>query len=313
MRRLLLTLVALTMGTARAQLLPMNLPFRMLESTLPEGNTSPSTPLMTRQQTRRSCGADANNCDEGCIPRGGQCCNAGDGGWCNSGTFCQNGGCCPTGQDCSGPISSCPDGHVLCGNKCMPRGASCCAGDNYYCGAGTTCTNRGLCADGRGITGCTSDETICGIGCIPSGQICCKTYHCPPSYVCGRTEFECAVSSMTNGGNLTGGGGNGTSTQCDGPFEACGTSCMPKGGTCCDGFYCPAGQMCAPDQKCVDPNNDGDDNESNKTSTTIASSTKPNENSPTATGGNESVAAHQIEVGRLGLITSLAIMYILAD
>ena len=119
---------------------------------------------------------------------------------------------------------------------------------------------------------------------------------------------------------MTGGGGGGGSALCVGPFEACGISCMPMNSTCCDGFYCPMGQKCAADKKCVDPNEDDsdeddDDNndadDDNETTSGTLSSTNTRGNEPAATGGNAS-AAKSTRFGRQGLIMGLAICILVA-
>lgn len=256
MRRLN-ALLALAAGPIHAQLLPMNQPSRRIDSSLPEGNTSPALFL---RQTATDCAKDTRSCDSGCIPEDGQCCSAGDGGWCGAGTSCESGGCCPNGDDCSGPAKSCGQNRVFCGDKCMPEGAACCSGENYFCGSGTTCTDDGLCSDMANGPGCGSDEESCGSGCIPSGQVCCGTYHCPVDYACGDADYECA--SRSGGGETDGDGDGGDAAMCVGDFEACGSSCMPRGGTCCDGFFCGAGEKCGPRRKCeVTDGSDAEDGE----------------------------------------------------
>ena len=250
----------LAIGLVGAQLLPMNLPFRRISSSLPEGNTLQALLL---RQTATDCPQNTINCDSGCILEDGQCCDTGDGGWCGAGTSCQAEGCCPDGEDCSGPATSCGEENVFCGDKCMPKGAECCSGENYFCGSGTTCTEDGLCSEGSDSPSCGEVEESCGSGCIPFGQVCCETYHCPAAYSCGDADFECAVSRT----------GEDEPAMCRGDFESCGNSCMPKGRTCCDGFFCGVGEMCADNRKCEvtgegnrDDEMDGDDGSSSTTS-----------------------------------------------
>ena len=250
-------LVALLTSVAHAELLPMNLPSRRTDSALPEGNTSPALLL---RQTATDCGRGTTSCDSGCIPIDGQCCGSGDGGWCSAGAYCQSDGCCPDDEDCSGPATSCGRDRVFCGDKCMPDGAACCSGEDYFCGSGTICTDDGLCKDDLSIPRCGRGDESCGSGCIPSGQICCETYHCPIGYSCGDADFECAPKTG-DGGDTDEDGDD--SAMCVGDFEPCGNSCMAKEGTCCNGFYCGAGEKCAPGRKCevADEEDTDDDGE----------------------------------------------------
>jgi len=268
-------LLALWLGLARAQLLPMNLPSRGMAADLPAGNMSPA---MLFIRATGDCASGAKGCDDGCIPTGGQCCNSGQGGWCSRGTRCQSGGCCPDGQACPGPATSCPGGTEFCGDKCMPRGARCCGSNLYFCAAGSTCTANGLCDDGRGERGCTADEDTCGGGCMPAGKRCCSTHYCATEFNCGSGPFECAPS-ISQGGK---GSGGGSAALCDGDFESCGISCMPKEGVCCDGFYCPAGSSCAPDQKCA--TSDGVAGGSNSTATATSTPSSTSSQNPSNTG-----------------------------
>ncbi|SPO04836.1 uncharacterized protein DNG_07521 [Cephalotrichum gorgonifer] len=292
-------LLALYAGLlAHSQLLPMNLPSRRPESSLPKGTTPTSSSalrLLLLRETGSECGPDTNDCDSGCIPADGQCCGAGDGGWCSAGTTCVDGGCCPDGADCSGGAArSCGPDHVFCGDKCMPDAAACCAGGSYFCGLGTSCTDDGLCREDVD-SGCARGEVSCGDadGCIPAGQVCCSTYYCPRGYECGDADRECAVSS-TGGGE----GGEGDDALCTGDFVACGDSCMPKGGVCCDGFFCGAGETCAPGRKCTLPDGsepgDGDDEGEDRTTESAGPT------STTATGGGSSPTGGDDEPGRAG-------------
>jgi hypothetical protein len=43
------------------------------------------------------------DCEQSCMPAGSVCCNDGSSTYCDSGDTCIPGGCCPVGQECSGP------------------------------------------------------------------------------------------------------------------------------------------------------------------------------------------------------------------
>lgn len=296
------TFFGLAVGLINAQLLPMNLPSRRLDSSLPEGNAA--SDLLIRQSAT-DCPRDTNSCDSGCIPDDGQCCDTGDGGWCGAGTSCLSNGCCPDGEDRTGPATSCGEDGVFCGDKCMPEGAECCPGENYFCGSGSTCTDDGLCSDESDSPACGDDEESCGSGCIPSGQICCETYYCPVGYSCGDADFECAVSRT----------GEDEPAMCRGDFEACGNSCMPKGGTCCDGFFCGAGEKCASGRRCeVTDRGSGDDNEEDD-GNDEAEETDGDDGSPSApasdggdssSDGDEPDGSRRLAAGQGGFLALIA-------
>jgi hypothetical protein len=46
---------------------------------------------------------DEVDCEQSCMPAGSVCCNDGTSTYCDEGTTCIPGGCCPIGQTCSGP------------------------------------------------------------------------------------------------------------------------------------------------------------------------------------------------------------------
>ena len=108
-------------------------------------------------------------CPDGtCAPVGADCC--GNSTWCDPGSVCVDGGCCPSTQP------------VLCaGIYCMPPGADCC-GSIGWCAPGSVCVPDGCCPatapKSCGDGTCTTPDRVCcgngmscpgGTQCLPAG------------------------------------------------------------------------------------------------------------------------------------------------
>lgn len=163
-------------------------------------------PLALRQS---GCDFAETECDGGCIPLLGECCESGDGGWCDIGTYCSGGGCCDIGEICSGPPSGCDDDQDLCGDYCIPGGSVCCFDGEGFCDPGETCTTDGLCETGGSGGGggggsgssCDDDEVECDDGCMPTDSVCCfNGYYCAEGETCAEPGF-CDLDSSGGGGS----------------------------------------------------------------------------------------------------------------
>jgi hypothetical protein len=60
------------------------------------------------------------DCEQSCMPVGSICCNDGSSTYCDAGTVCIPGGCCPVGQQCSGPGGT--ETFLLTGTGALPTG-----------------------------------------------------------------------------------------------------------------------------------------------------------------------------------------------
>ncbi|KAM5360438.1 hypothetical protein ACJZ2D_013765 [Fusarium nematophilum] len=159
-----------------------------------------------------SCLSSEIECDGGCIPSAGQCCDIGTGAYCEDGYYCISNGCCPDGEICSGAPSGCLEGKELCGIYCIPEGKVCC--DTGYCDEGETCTSDGQCSlggDGGGSGGgsggnnCYSFQEECDDGCMPEGSVCCGNgKYCLSGETC-MDDGTCRYGSGSGGS----GGGSG--------------------------------------------------------------------------------------------------------
>jgi hypothetical protein len=60
------------------------------------------------------------DCEQSCMPAGSVCCNDGSSTYCDPGEVCIPGGCCPRGQECSGPGGT--QTLILTGTGALPTG-----------------------------------------------------------------------------------------------------------------------------------------------------------------------------------------------
>ena len=65
---------------------------------------------------------DEVDCEQSCMPAGSVCCNDGSSTYCDPGTTCIPGGCCPVGQQCSGPGGT--ETFLLTGTGALPTGGA---------------------------------------------------------------------------------------------------------------------------------------------------------------------------------------------
>jgi len=100
-------------------------------------------------------------------------------------------GCFSTGSSSS---DSCPDGDV-CGNGCMPTGASCCADGSGYCDSGSTCNSSNRCVSSGGGGGG-------GDGSLATNCVCPGQNECSQLVACVQT---CTCYYTINGSDGTSG------------------------------------------------------------------------------------------------------------
>ncbi len=230
------------------------------------------------------CPEGKKECRGGCIDLTDVCCQTGPPGSCVQGQQCCGNVCCGGGEVCDATNNACcPAGSTfiagkgiccpgnapdVCGDKCMPSGATCCT--SYHCAgaANHVCCNDGrccpsgniCCADGgccpagrvcsaNGGCSCPADKpTPCGPNCCASGQICrdnqCVAACLPPT-CCAESPVVCSSHCCPAGSTCTPTGCS-TPTVCppDNP-QLCGSMCVPAGSDCCGG-----GMACLPGNKC---------------------------------------------------------------
>ncbi len=231
-----------------------------------------------------ACPEGKKECRGGCIDLTDVCCQTGPPGSCVQGQQCCGNVCCGGGEVCDATNNACcPAGSTfiagkgiccpgnapdVCGDKCMPSGATCCT--SYHCAgaANHVCCNDGrccpsgniCCADGgccpagrvcsaNGGCSCPADKpTPCGPNCCASGQICrdnqCVAACLPPT-CCAESPVVCSSHCCPAGSTCTPTGCS-TPTVCppDNP-QLCGSMCVPAGSDCCGG-----GMACLPGNKC---------------------------------------------------------------
>ncbi|KAI1662200.1 hypothetical protein F4813DRAFT_101987 [Daldinia decipiens] len=97
-----------------------------------------------------TCDVGRVQCENGCMPIDGVCCNDNSDEYCRNGYYCIPNACCPEGEMCSGSSddeASCDIGETECGDLCMPLTGTCCADGLHYCPEFGTCTNDGYCCE----------------------------------------------------------------------------------------------------------------------------------------------------------------------
>lgn len=128
--------------------------------------------------TERSseCSFGYRECDGGCIPGEGTCCNSGRGDWCDPDMRCDaDGSCCEMDDPdiCMGPGPECSDNEAVCNLTCMPKDAVCCD-DGFYCNEGQECTRTGCIPEGAVNCGdgeyCGKGEECGDTGCVPEKE-----------------------------------------------------------------------------------------------------------------------------------------------
>ncbi|KAH8155474.1 uncharacterized protein LAJ45_00484 [Morchella importuna] len=180
-------------------------------------------------------------------------------------------GCCPSGQQCGGSLTSCGDDMKTCasnqGGGCCISGYSCsvngCIADSAA-GVASTCSSGFYACPSNVAGGCCPSGRLCGVTDCPtqtatataSGDICPTGYYtCAPQYNggccrigrdCGITE--CPERALTISAGGAGGGAGGvltmtTPASCASGWQSCASS---LGGGCCPNGYncgmtnCPA-------------------------------------------------------------------------
>ncbi|KAI0113179.1 hypothetical protein F4814DRAFT_337105 [Daldinia grandis] len=97
-----------------------------------------------------TCDVGRVQCENGCMPIDGVCCNDNSDEYCRNGYYCIPNACCPEGEICSGSSddeASCDIGETECDDLCMPLTGTCCADGLHYCPEFGTCTSDGYCCD----------------------------------------------------------------------------------------------------------------------------------------------------------------------
>ncbi|KAI1100594.1 hypothetical protein F4804DRAFT_38644 [Jackrogersella minutella] len=100
--------------------------------------------------TLATCETGYVQCEAGCMPPSGVCCNDNTDEYCLDGYYCVPDACCPDGEICSGSSdddAECSIGETECGDLCMPLDGTCCSDDLHYCPDFGTCTGDGYCCD----------------------------------------------------------------------------------------------------------------------------------------------------------------------
>ncbi|KAM0327230.1 hypothetical protein ACHAQA_006365 [Verticillium albo-atrum] len=138
-------------------------PFHTPATPIPFNSTIASRSLfsLVRRQCDVACGVDETGGDA-CVEAGSTCCDQTIGSYCQDGYYCIDAGCCPDGETCDGPATSCIDPtETLCGAYCLPAGSECCDADaGLYCEPGNTCASDGCEAtDGGGGGGEPTEPT----------------------------------------------------------------------------------------------------------------------------------------------------------
>jgi hypothetical protein len=204
----------------------------------------------------RTCGLDVQALSPSACPLGFECGPPGEGTCCppNRPVCCVNAdnpvlqtySCCPSNnpQCCQDPVGPgpCPEGALLCGNRCCPPGTSCrdhlrgvcCRTDESACHTelNTECCSGDLVCTPKG--GCCAANRVCGDYCCPPGRCtiegCCaegKTisegHCCPPGFV-WAPDSESGISSCCPSDRVT----------VDG-------TCCQAGRTISEGHCCPPG------------------------------------------------------------------------
>jgi hypothetical protein len=166
----------------------------------------------------------------------------GDQECCSDETCCGTKQCCAPGQKCdpTGRCVSCPPPLVRCGPKCCPTGSKCTRDRR----SGTPPSRRFVCCKApnvrsEGTCRCPSGKEIC------NGRTCCKQgdhcSNCVDSYIEGEAEFTGQQKCCPRGQNC------------------CGSTCVDRALTCCNGKPCPKskpfcsafGDCCAEEQLAI--------------------------------------------------------------
>lgn len=171
--------------------------------------------------------------------RTGQICHVEDGfggqPCCSDEVCCGKKRCCPEYCAEDGSCTGCKPPLVRCGpEKCCPPGSSCCfraakrsAGwplrARYVC-----CRPPNECSDR--ICSCPSGTTFCGRVCCKKGEHCSA---CATSQYDGETQYAGKLKCCPKG------------------QDCCGSKCISKKLTCCDGKPCPESKpFCSDDDQC---------------------------------------------------------------
>ncbi|KAI0009231.1 hypothetical protein F4779DRAFT_617805 [Xylariaceae sp. FL0662B] len=107
-----------------------------------------------------SCYPGEVQCEEGCMPSNGVCCNDNTNEYCKAGYYCIPNACCLNGEVCddyTGGDATCDIGETECGDLCMPMTGTCCDGKSYCPNFGTCLADGFCCALGDD---CDDDDTL---------------------------------------------------------------------------------------------------------------------------------------------------------